>query len=253
MNATYQHLAAYVGSVTNGVSNMDIALVNDGILTKQNNHAILPQDGQLLLAVVLSADANRARLNTPSVRYVGLPSIVPVNASATVPATPSIYDMTDAPLAIPRADEIAIEGTQDNAGAQTMNVGILFGFGRREIPNGPRYRVRGTATIVGVTGAWANGSIVMDTILPRGTYAVVGLDVTGTGLFLARLIFPGTSYRPGVLCRPSPGIQPAKVFTSGTLGVYGEFDSTNVPNLEILQVAANTAQVVYMDVVRIGS
>lgn len=250
---TYQHLACYSGSVTNGVANVDMPLVNDSILTKQNNHAILSQQGQILLAVTLSADANRALLNTPSVRYVGLPSLVPVNASATVPTNPAIYDMTDAPLMIPAADEIAVSGTQDNAGAQTMFTGVLFGFGRRELPNGPRYRVRGTATITGSTGAWVNGSIVMDTVLPQGNYALTGLDVVGAGLFLARLIVPGASYRPGCLCRQSAGLAPAKLFTNGTLGVYCEFNSVNVPNLEILQVSANTAQTVYMDVIRLGN
>lgn len=250
---TYQHLAVYSGSVTNGVSNMDMPLVNDGILTKQNNHAILPQQGAIWLAATLSADANRVLLNTPSVRYVGLPSMVPVNASATVPSNPSLYDMTDAPLMIPAADEIAVQGTQDNAGAQVMRTLVLFGFGRREIPNGPRYRVRGTATITAVAETWVNGSITMDTVLPMGNYAITGLDVVGANLFAARLIIPGTSYRPGCLCRQSAGLAPSKIFTNGVLGVYGEFNSVNTPNLEILSAGTNSAQVVYMDVVRTGN
>lgn len=252
MAMTYQHLCCYSGSVAASTANVDMPLVNDGVLTRQNNHAILPQQGQLLLGVTMSADADRTLLNTPSVRYVGLPSVVPVNASATVPTNPAIYDMTDAPLMIPPSDEIAIQGTQNNVGAQTMYTGVWFGFGRREVPAGQRYRVRGTATITGSTGAWVNGSITMDTVLPQGNYAMVGLDVVGAGLFLARLIVPGTSYRPGVLCRQSAGLVPSKIFTNGVLGVYCEFNSVNVPNLEILQVSANTAQVIYMDVVRLG-
>lgn len=252
MNSTFQHLCAYSGSVTNGVSNVDMPLVNDGILTKQNNHAILPQSGNLLLAVLMSADANRGLLNTPSVRYVGLPSLVPPIVSATVTGNPSVVDFTDGPLSIPQADEIAVQGTQDNAGAQTMDCLVLFGFGRREIPSGPKYRVRGTGTITAVVRTWTNGAIVMDTVLPAGIYAIAGLQVVGAGLFGARLIFPGCSYRPGCLAQQSAGLTPSKLFTNGTLGTYGEFDSVNTPNLEIYAVSANSAQVIYMDVVRLS-
>lgn len=252
MPQTYQHLACYSGSVANAVANVDMPLVNDSILTRQNNHAILPQDGYLWAAAVNSANADRCRLNTPSVRYVGLPSIVPVNASATVPGNPGVYDMTDAPLAIPKADEIAVEGTQSGGVAETMFALLVFGFGRRELPNGPRYRVRGTSAITGVTGSWVSGSLTMDTVLPRGNYAVIGMDVIGAGLFGARLIFPGASYRPGVLARQSAGLPPSKLFTNGVLGVLGEFDSVNVPNLEIIQLSANTAQVTFLDLVKLN-
>lgn len=249
---TYFHVGCYYGSVPNTGSNNDVPFVNDAVLTRQNNHAILPQDGRLLLVAGIGANMDRVRLNTPKARYVGLPSMTPVNVGATVPSPPNVYDATDGPISIPRADEIAMESTNVGAGAENHAILVVFGFGQRMIPEGQRYRIRGTAAITASAGTWQNGSIVLDTVLPAGMYALVGLDVVGTNLFAARLVFPGASFRPGCLCRNSAGVIPATQFRSGPLGVYGEFDSVNVPNLDVLSLGANTSQVVYMDVIRIS-
>lgn len=250
--STYWHLAVYSGSVPNTGTNNDVALVTDQVLTKSNNHAILPQDGQLICAAVIGESLNRVRLNTPAARYVGLPSIVPPIVGTTVPGNPNVVNFADGPLTIPKADEIALEFTQAGAGAETQKGLVIFSFGKRPVPSGQKYRVRGTATITGSTSAWTNGSITLDSTLPRGVYAVVGLQVVGANLFAARLVFPGASYRPGCLGQESVGLYPAPIFCDGTLGIYGEFDSVNTPALDIICLGACTAQTVYMDVVKIS-
>lgn len=250
--ATYWHLCVYSGSVAAGGTNVDLPFVNDSILTRQNNHAILPDDGRLLLAFGQGVGMTRARLNTPAARYVGLPSVQPVNNGADPLLFPAINDYSEGPLTIPKADEIAFESTSNDAGAQTHYVGAVFQFANRPVPPGQKYRLRGTASITASAGTWVNGSITMDTVLPRGNYMLVGLNVVGANLFCARLIFPGASYRPGVYCQTANTSIPWPGFRDGRLGCYGDFDSVNTPNLEILSDGANTSQEVYMDVVRMG-
>lgn len=250
--STNFHLACYSSSVPNGTALTAVNAVNDQVLTIQDNKFILPGQGKLLQVASLSLNMQRVRLNTPSARYVSLPYMAPVNVGATVPSYPQIADFGFGPLTIPKADMISMEATHAGAGAQNVYIAAWFGFLYRDAQPGQRYRVRATGTITNSAGTWQSGSLNMEQTLPAGMYAVVGLDVIGANLFAARLIFPGSSYRPGVLCRESLGNTPSDVFTNGKLGTYGVFDSVNTPNLETLSVGANTSQEVYMDLVKIS-
>lgn len=254
VNPTFFHLAAYFSAaVTNGVANFDLPAINDGIITRNSaNHYILPDPGKLRAGAAFGATLSRTRINTPALRYIGLPYIAPINASITIPSPVNVWNPGEYGPAIPRSDEIALE-TTISGGAPEAGFGFLwFGFGRMEQPSGQEYRIRFTGTVTGVTGAWANGSITFDSVLPAGIYAITGLDVQGTNLLAARLIFPGGGWRPGCLARNTLAQIPNTIFTDGQLGMFGQFDSVNPPNLEIIVSGANTAQEGYMDVVRIG-
>lgn len=254
VSQTFFHLAAYRGSVGAGLTNVDIAAVNDGVLTLTNNHFLVPQEAQLLFAAGFGVNMTRLLLNTPSLRYVGLPSIWPINNVVTVPSPFNLFKGGDFPLKLPKADEIAIQASQNDAGAQQMAALVAFGFNPPAAPSGTRYRLRATATITGVVGAWANGSLTMDTTLPAGIYALVGMQVMAANVLGARLIFPGASFRPGVIPVAADQNITQSIFVDGTLGVFGQFENVNLPNLEIfLGSGANAAQEIFLDVVRMGN
>lgn len=248
---TYQHMAAYFGSVSNTGSNNDTPAVNDGILTISNTHFVLPVPGKVMAAMGLGANLNRLQLNTPSLRYVGLPSVEPINQSLTVPSPANYVDFTANPIPIPPIDEIAMMFTNGGAAAENETAGVIFSFQFKPVMPGAIYRLRGTATITGATGTWANGSITMDTTLPQGRYAMVGADVIGTNIAFARFIFPGAGWRPGVFARNALANILPRINIDRSLGVMGEFESINLPNLEILCTGANTAQTVYLDLIRL--
>lgn len=252
INQTFFHLAAnYSASVTNGVANFDLPAVNDDIFTRNTaNHFILPEPGRLRAGVYYGTTAQRCRINTPVLRYVGLPYFAPVNLGVVAASPPNVWNAGEYGPAIPKADEIAIEVTQGAGAGEPGFVFSWFSFGRQEIPGGQEYRLRFTGAITGVTGAWVSGSLTPDATLPAGIYAITGLDVQGTNLLAARLIFAGGGWRPGCLARNTLAQVPHPMFTNGELGVYGQFDSVNLPNLQILVSGANTAQEIYMDVVR---
>lgn len=243
------HLACFAGSIPNGVANVQVPFVNDQILTRLNNNVILPEDGKLILAAGIGLNLSRGRLNTAAARFVGLPALVPVNVGTTVPNVPNIMDYSAGPLTIPRADEIEFQSTHSGAAAQLNTYLALFQFGFKPIPGGQTYRIRGTAAVAGAASTWLNGPITLEQTLPRGVYAIVGLDVVGTNCFAARLSIPGSPYRPGCLCRETVGAVPAPIFRNGTLGVYGQFDSTSQPSLDVLGIGAITTQEVFMDVI----
>lgn len=252
LSDSFFHLAAYSSSIAGASTNATLSAVNDGILTISNNAFLIPRKGELVAAAAFGVNCSRQRLNTPDFRYVGLPSIVPVNQALTVPSPPNVADFRESPLKLQKVDQTTIESTNTDAGAQTHVCLVVLAFGRKTVPPGNITRLRGTAAITAVAGSWVNGTLTLDQTLPQGQYAVVGMMANGTNLLGARLIFAGAPFRPGCLAQNAVNGIPHKMFTDGSLGTYGTFENANLPNLEIFTVAACTAQEVFLDVVRIG-
>lgn len=253
-NRTYFHTLAFRGSVTNGTTNTTIAGVLDQIIPRNAaNNFLTPEGSNIKMAVAGGVNASRARINTPSLREVGLPYIAPLQTGVAAQSPPNIAFYGDYGPRPRGADELSVESTHTDAAAQIQFALVWLTFGRKAIPPGQRYRLRNTAAITGVIGSWASGSMTPDQTLPSGIYAVVGMDAFGTNLLGARLIFSGGGYRPGVLARNAVASIPSPLFTNDELGVFGEFDSVALPTLEIYVEAANSAQEIYLDLVRIGN
>lgn len=252
-NRTFFHLAAYRGSVTNGTTNTAIAGVLDNILARSAANAFLaPKGSRIRLATAGGVNASRARINTPVLRAVGLPYIAPIGTGVTALSPPNVADYGEFGPAPAEADEISVESTHSDIAAQIQWALLWLKFGRKEPQPGMKYRIRGTAAITGVVGSWASGAITLDQTLPAGIYQIQGMDAFGTNLLASRLIFTGGGWRPGVFSRNTVSSVPDPVFLNEGLGVFGEFDSVTTPQLEVYVEAANSAQEVYLDVVRIG-
>lgn len=253
-NRTFFHLAAFRGSVTNGTTNTAIAGVPDSILARSSaNNFLAPDQTTIRAATAGGLNASRSRINTPNVRAVGLPYIAPLQTGISAQSPPNIADFGIRGPRPAAADEISVEATHTDVAAQIQFALMWLALGRREWTPGDKYRIRGTAAITGVVGAWANGAITLDQNLPAGIYQIQGMDAFGTNLLGARLIFPGGGWRPGCFARNAVASVPDPIFTDGRLGVYGEFDTVAIPQLEIYVEAANTAQEVYFDIVRLGN
>lgn len=250
------HLACYYGSITNGVANSRVPAVNDGQLTITNQSYVLPQRGRVSWIAGFGVDLDRIRINTPKYRYVGLPSGLGVNKSLTVPSPLSIADWSRYPLVVDPVDEISAEVTQSGAGAAVQIVAAGFTFNQVAIAEAPVFWIRGTAAISyagGDAGTWKNGSITLDSTLPQGRYELVGMDCQGTNLIAARMIYPGSGYRPGTIGRNTLGQVRSPIFDPGSLGQWGDFTSINLPNLEILCSGACSSQEVYLAIQRLGN
>lgn len=250
---TYFHLAAYRGSVTNGTTNTAIAGVPDNILTRDaSNNFLSPNGMKIKYGEAGGVNVSRSRINTASLREVALPYIDPVNTGITIQSPPNLADFGDYGPQPRAADSIAVESTHSDVAPQIMWALLWMMFGRREPTPGKEYRTRFTATITGVVGSWASGAITLDQVLPAGIYQITGMDLFGTNLIAGRLIFPGGGWRPGCLARNTVSSVPHMRFTDGSLGVYGEFNSVAMPQLEIYVEAANTSQEGYLDLVKVG-
>lgn len=252
-NQAFMHLCAFRASVTNGVANFALTPVQDNVLTiTGTTQFLVPEPMQLRAGIVKGATIQRGRINTPSLRYINLPYIAPVDVGLTVASPPNVADFGEFGPTLPTADGISVEVTM-SAGAPEVDCALLLlRKGIRSVAPGQEYRVRFVGAITAVAGSWAAGIMTPDSTLPAGVFAINGMDAQGTNLIAARLIFPGGGYRPGCLARNALTSIKHPLFTNDELGIYGTFDSVNVPSLEIYAEGANTAQELYLDLVRIG-
>jgi hypothetical protein len=246
------HLLAYTKSVAAGSTNEDIPGVTDGYATLSNNHYVLQRDFRLRYAFAMGANISTARLNVPALRSISLPHITPLEVGSSVSDVPAIADFGSFMPVIPRIDEIAVETSNTGAAAERHIVGlwVVDPQARPALP-GPVFTVRGTAAITSGNLSWGEGTFTLESTLPAGRYQVVGLDVIGANLVFARLRFPEQTMLPGVLARTSQANRPDENFRVGRSGLFGEFESTAPPLLQVFGTAAPTTQVVYLDLVKV--
>lgn len=252
-NRTFFHLSAFRGSVTNGTTNTAIAGVLDAALTRSaSSNFLAPPNSIISAAISGGVNASRARINTPAVRQVGFPQIAPMGTGVTATNPQNIAYWGPNGARPKDADEVSVEYTHSDAGAQVGWALMWWRFGHKAWTPGIQYRLRYTAAITAVVGSWVSGALAFDQTLPSGIYQIQGMDAFGTNLLGARLAFPGGGWRPGVLAHNTLSTVPRQEFVDGSLGVFGEFDSVNPPQLEVYAEAANSAQEGFLDVVRLG-
>lgn len=251
------HVLVYTKSDTAATNNEDYPGVSDQWApVDAANHYTLQYDTKLMAAYHQNAGATNARINTPTLRYIQLPSIQPVNVTAAPVTLSPICWYGDQYLSLPKLDPIAFEASNGGAGGVRGIGAIWVRAGDNQFTPGNIITARLTGAITANTLTWTFGTMAFDQTLPYGRYQIVGMDIIGTNLVFGRLVFAGGAniqgMRPGVLARPSTLIYQWEYFRRGNAGLFGVFDSTAPPGLEIFSNGANTAQTVFLDLIRIS-
>lgn len=244
------HLAAFTGSQAVVATPTALPAIQDGYFALQSLQYVIPKALRIYGAYAQGANIGRADINTPSLRQVGLPSIVPVAASASILSLFPVMTTLRAGPTIPIGDQIVIETTNGGGAAEQQTGGLWMGDGNFGLPSGDIITVRATASITAGNLAWGAGTFTFDTGLPNGRYAVIGMDVIGANLLFARLVFPDNGPKPGVLARASTAILPSGQFMDGKMGVFGEFFQNAPPSIELFGSAAPTTQQIFLQLVR---
>lgn len=247
------NLVAMYASVAQDASLVNIAPVNDALVTIQNSRFIFPYQANIGCLLVNVPAGSRARINTPSLRTIALPEIYPVKIDAENGTNPPIQGPIWDTMRVPANDEFGIEVSRAGSGAADSFAGVWFSQAFVPAPRGPIITMRATSTNVLVVGAWTLSNLTFDQSLPFGTYAVVGMNVVSGDAMLARLAFPGnTQYRPGVPVVEAYGsyVNP-QLFRMGNFGLFGRFNSTAQPSLEMLgHTAGSEPVVILLDVIK---
>lgn len=248
-------LVGFYASVANGAALVNLTPVTDPLVTlTANNRYIFPDDYYIGAAYAFIPNGSRWRLNTPSMRTIALPELYPLNIGTVVPSNPPVVGPIWGTTRVPRNDEVGFDVSRAGA-APADCFGALWVAPRMvPAPQGPVYTMRATASITLTDGTWVAAQLTFDQVLPYGKYAVVGLFVQSAAGVLARLTFPGqTQFRPGVPVNIATGdyINP-QMFRYGNFGLFGIFDSTAQPGIEMIGSAAGAqTPVALLDLVKV--
>lgn len=246
------HMLAYSKS-TGNTADIDITPVQDDVIPIQNAHFIPQKDVNVVAAVALATTLTRAKIITPALRQLSPPFIRPIITSNLPITLPGVADYTADNLTLKALEEIAIQATQTAVGPTQCNVGLLIDTGgTAPMPQGQPITMRGTATTTLVANSWTSLTVTWADTLPNGRYACTGLQVQGATAILARLIFIAQTERPGCLAQTLMADNGHPLFRKGALGVWGYFTSNQMPIVQVLANAADVAQEIYLDFVRIG-
>ena len=246
------HTIAWRESIAD-VTELDIEPVVDGIINIQNAHFVMTKDWLLQYAYFGAAGATRARIVTPSLRQVTTPFIRPINLAIVPVDEPNMADYTASPLRLRALEEVQLLAFQTTGGAAV--VVIVAGISPQPLgpsPNGDIFTMRGTGATTVTAGAWSNCAMTWQDTLPNGTYAVVGAEFIGATAVAGRLIFEDQVERPGGLGQSLVSGNGPPLFRKGRMGIWGRFSTFRMPNVEFLCNAADTAQEVYLDLMRVG-
>jgi hypothetical protein len=181
------------------------------------------------------------------------PSFVrPINTTSTAPNDPSVGFLGDHAIPLLPSEELTIEGVHSSGSVQTIYCVL---FGRRThtaAPRGDVVTLRGTSSTVCTLNAWTRISVTWDNIPPRGTFSVIGTEVTSAAPIAFRLgLIEENGLRPGGISVLGTGSETHPMFRNGLLGEWGRFAVPAMPEVFIFAAGGASGHRVYLDVVRI--
>lgn len=236
---------AYTLATGGVVTDADMGAATDPEFSQRNNHTILTEDYVLGDAWVFGANVSKPRIKVPLWNTVTEFNLYPYNKSATVPSPPQRSNFMIRPPKLPKNEEIKLL-VNDSANEQvSVFLNLLPGNWNKNLPAGIGplgiMEARITLTTPALTAnAWSGlATPVFDQTLRQGTYAIVGAMIQGTGLLMARFVFPEApmyahrKLRPGVVCTQSLGdLAPQNIadwpFHHGEIGRFNNFELFNM-------------------------
>jgi len=204
---------------------------------------------RLMLSYAAGINILNARIETPTLQAGFTPDLAPLNVGATEPITPApiVSFLPNGLQLTPGEDMRVYVDNADNAEPQ-----YVFNWLYDKIdalPPGPINTVKATGATTAVANTWTICPLTFAQQLPAGRYAIAGLRVMGATCVAARLVIPGSPFRPGTLGNDLMSDMVSDIFRNGKLGNWGEFEHTYPPQIEIACTAADTAQTVFIDLV----
>lgn len=211
-----------------------------------------------LIAVAAGVDItveSFARVVSPSLRQLSRLEIEPFSSGTAIPVIPisphAIIDMRGNPLAMVRDEVYTAEINSNPAAVQRQWVVSWFADGPIAPVTGRIFSVRFTGATATVADTWTNIPITLAEDLPRGRYQVVGMRARSAQIVAARMVFIGGRWRPGVLGNPTQQGISHEMFRNGLMGVFGEFEDTDLPSVDFLCVGVDATQDGILDLIQL--
>jgi hypothetical protein len=212
----------------------------------------VPKLSQLAGFYALGTTITLAQIQSPSLRRRANIDISPVDVSAEPASPPSMMARFTSPIPLEEDEDLTALVAEAFSGAERETVLAWLSDGPITPVTGEIFTVRATGTTTLTANTWSNVAITFSQTLPRGRYQVVGARCESAGCVAFRLVFPGYSWRPGGVGCDSIGDLSPNGQRMGGYGVWGEFESTSPPTVDVLSVSADTSEVIYLDLIKIA-
>jgi hypothetical protein len=252
-------LAGFAESIDAAAAWANITALTDQTLRTAGDDLYVPAGLNNILFIgagVASGSLGIARLSSPSLRGFSRPIIAPVNGNADADAEPEIVpaylDFRQNPIPLLAQEILNAEVNSDSSAAALQWVLCGFAAGKPEPIDGKIIPVRATGTTTLTVDVWTYVPLTFDEDLGAGHYQVVGARFVSAGAVAGRLVLVGNTLRPGCLACDADDDLDWPAQRSGGLGVWAEFDDCDLPNCEFLSCSADTAECVYLDLIRTG-
>jgi len=253
-----------------------IAALEDPHVTVSGDDIIVPPMNRLMGVFAIGPNMTQARVESPSLRRLALLDVAPtmrqdvpgkhahtenLAASYTQNATTAdatsaepadfFYDLFDRPIELDVSETIQAKVAEDAVGTSRCTVLVWLGDEIEPAPEGRLIVVRATASKTLTPYVWTNAALTFSQSLPAGRYAIVGFRAQSTNLIAARLVIPALWHRPGTVAVGSPYAPDVPRFRFGRAGNWGEFEHNLPPTVDFLAAAADTSQVVHLDLIQV--
>lgn len=247
-------LVAYYESIDPAAVLAEIAAVPDQHVFTTGDDIRVPNImSNMIGEVALTAQINllSARISSPSLRAVALKDMEPIVAGVVFGSPPEaiMHPLSPNPLAVDEALNLLINS---NPAAPGAHYGLVWlGDGPQAPVTGNIFTLIATATVAQSVSLWVNGNLTLGQDLPVGVYQIVGMRCRSIDAVAARLVFRGGAWRPGCPVVNALSDLDPPIFRMGRMGVWGEFEQTTPPSLDVLGGVA-TAQTILLDLIKVG-
>lgn len=254
------HLLSYAKTNPIGAVANDLIANVDAEFSQRNSHYLFSEQYQLLGISLFGNNTVEGNILCPTWNAVTKFNVNPLNASSIALSPPRMDFWTHYPPPFPMNEEIQLQA-QTNAASDSFPLTAVLLIGPQgqwspKLPTGmppvPCFEMRASCTPTLNSNAYSTlVPLAFEQSLRGGSYAVVGMEMVGTGLLAGRLVFPQAPIinkrrmRPGCIASNAFGDQTLAVGTIGPfwLGEYGRFSTAELPQFEALGLGTGTPTV----------
>lgn len=247
------HLVAYTSSDAASLGLTTLGTITDGTVTPRGNGYIVPAFAKNLAGCYgLGATMNRFQVQSPTLRANWPIDVAPIDVGTTVSTMPPWLDWFDSPVPMTIGEELDIQRVNSILAAERDYVLVWLEDAPAVPYNGTIQPIRTTSTTTVTANAWSLCPLTFPTPLPSENYYVVGARFHSTTSVAGRLWFPGYGHRPGAMGFSTVLKHDGNAFRLGNKGIWGQFNVASPPQAEFLCTAADTTEIVDLDLVPIG-
>lgn len=218
----------------------------------EGNFAYIGDFNRIFMRYVCGTQVDTAQLDSPSLRRLCLLDIAPIELLAEPADIPVGFVSPNNPIALV-TDEGLRAYTDNNAAAAARST-VILGLCAQPLTSvtGEVFTIRATGSTTLTAFTWTNCPLTFSQSLPVGRYQVVGAMGLSAGCIAFRFAPVGGGFRPGGIGGDTIGCIGLDGQRNGSWGIWFEFDSTTPPSVDFYSISADTAETVYLDLIKVG-